>query len=177
MYFFGSLGVLLVVAVGAARYFVAALCSWAILVAFLVLASFLYEPIGKLHELNQLVQAGRAAGERVFEILDSASEPDGWRNVRCRQCAARLSSGMSVSATPGELPTLTDISFHARPGETIALVGTTGAGKSTADQSARRASTSSTSGEILVDGSPIRDFSIRALRQHDRDGDAGKFFV
>ena len=36
---------------------------------------FLYEPIGRLHQLNQLVQAGRAAGERVFEILDEPEEP------------------------------------------------------------------------------------------------------
>ena len=47
------------------------------LVAFLMLTGFLYEPIGKLHQLNQLVQAGRAAGERVFEIIDEPIEP-GW---------------------------------------------------------------------------------------------------
>src|SRR6266849_6744906 len=40
------------------------------LVAFLMLTAFLYDPISRLHQLNQLVQAGRAAGERVFEILD-----------------------------------------------------------------------------------------------------------
>src|SRR5215471_10459358 len=45
------------------------------LVAFLMLTAFLYDPISRLHQLNQLVQAGRAAGERVFEILDEATEP------------------------------------------------------------------------------------------------------
>ena len=65
MYLFGSLGVLLVVAVGAHDILSGAL-QLGDLGAFLVLASFLYEPIGKLHELNQLMQAGRAAGERVF---------------------------------------------------------------------------------------------------------------
>jgi ATP-binding cassette, subfamily B, bacterial len=60
---------------------------------------------------------------------------------------------------------LTDISFHARPGETVALVGTTGAGKSTVINLLTRFYEFD-SGEILVDGSPIRDFSIRALRQH-----------
>src|SRR5918996_1920005 len=45
------------------------------LVAFLMLTAFLYDPISRLHQLNQLVQAGRAAGERVFEILDEESEP------------------------------------------------------------------------------------------------------
>src|SRR5436190_22185100 len=47
------------------------------LVAFLMLTAFLYDPISRLHQLNQLVQAGRAAGERVFEILDQPIEP-GW---------------------------------------------------------------------------------------------------
>ena len=45
------------------------------LVAFITLARFLYEPVTRLHQLNQLVQAGRAAGERVFEILDEPEEP------------------------------------------------------------------------------------------------------
>src|SRR5712692_7138966 len=45
------------------------------LVAFLMLTAFLYDPVSRLHQLNQLVQAGRAAGERVFEILDEPIEP------------------------------------------------------------------------------------------------------
>src|SRR5437773_8933662 len=45
------------------------------LVAFLILTAFLYDPISRLHQLNQLIQAGRAAGERVFEILDEPMEP------------------------------------------------------------------------------------------------------
>src|SRR5260370_42618772 len=45
------------------------------LVASLMLMAFLYDPISRLHQLNQLVQAGLAAGERVFEILDEAIEP------------------------------------------------------------------------------------------------------
>src|SRR5262249_8576427 len=65
----------------------------------------------------------------------------------------------------GELPTLTDISFHARPGETIALVGTTGAGKSTVINLLTRFYEFD-SGEILVDGSAIRDCRSRAMRQH-----------
>ena len=45
------------------------------LVGILMLMAFLYDPISRLHQLNQLVQAGRAAGERVFEILDEDAEP------------------------------------------------------------------------------------------------------
>src|SRR5881227_266808 len=74
MYLIGSLGVLLTVAVGTKAELSGAMPLGS-LIAFLILTTFLYEPIGKLHQLNQLVQAGRAAGERVFEILDEPTEP------------------------------------------------------------------------------------------------------
>src|SRR5882724_10374965 len=163
MYFFGSLGVLLVVGVGL-RDILSGALQLGNLGAFLVLASFLYEPIGKLHELNQLVQAGRAAGERVFEILDSAAEPEGGKTFT-HTLRGEIEFRHVNFSYSDELPALTDISFHARPGETVALVGTTGAGKSTVINLLTRFYEFD-SGEILVDGSPIRDFSIRALRQH-----------
>ena len=46
------------------------------LVACLILVRFLYEPIGRLHALHQMVQSGRAAADRVFEILDEPAEVD-----------------------------------------------------------------------------------------------------
>ena len=76
MYLIGSLGIILVVWVGA-RAVLGGTMAVGDLVAFLMLTGFLYEPINKLHQLNQLVQAGRAAGERVFEIMDQPIEP-GW---------------------------------------------------------------------------------------------------
>jgi ABC-type multidrug transport system fused ATPase/permease subunit len=162
MYLFGALGVLLVVAVGA-RGVLSGTLQLGDLGAFLVLASFLYEPVGKLHELNQLVQAGRAAGERVFEILDSTAEPKGGETFAGTVRGEIEFRHVNFSYS-GELPTLTDISFHARPGETIALVGATGAGKSTLINLLARFYEFD-SGEILVDGIPIHDVSIRALRQ------------
>jgi ABC-type multidrug transport system fused ATPase/permease subunit len=162
MYLFGSLGVLLVVAIGA-RDILSGAVQLGDFGAFLVLASFLYEPVGKLHELNQLVQAGRASGERVFEILDSEGEPEGGKTFADTVRGEIEFRHISFSYS-GELPTLTDISFHAHPGETVALVGTTGAGKSTIVNLLTRFYEFD-KGEILVDGSPIRDFNIRALRQ------------
>ena len=162
MYLFGSLGVLLVVAVGA-RDILSGALQLGDFGAFLVLASFLYEPVGKLHELNQLVQAGRAAGERVFEILDSEGEPEGGETI-AEAVRGEIEFRHVSFSYSGELPTLSDISFHARPGETVALVGTTGAGKSTIINLLTRFYEFD-NGEILVDGSPIRDLNIRALRQ------------
>jgi ATP-binding cassette, subfamily B, bacterial len=135
------------------------------LVASLMLMAFLYDPISRLHQLNQLVQAGRAAGERVFEILDEAIEP-GW--IDQNKSTARIAGDIryeDVSFSYAEgLPALSHISFHARPGETIALVGATGAGKSTLISLLARLYEFS-SGQIYVDGKPIRDYDLRALRE------------
>ena len=62
------------------------------------------------------------------------------------------------------LPALQQISFHARPGETIALVGTTGAGKSTLVNLLTRFYEYD-SGEIFIDGTPLREFGMRRLRE------------
>jgi len=134
------------------------------LVAFLMLTAFLYDPASRLHQLNQLVQAGRAAGERVFEILDEPIEP-GWI---AEKTSARIAGDIryedvSFSYTEG-LPALNRVSFHAPPGATIALVGATGAGKSTLANLLVRFYEFS-SGEIYVDGKPIREYGLRALRE------------
>lgn len=130
----------------------------------LMLIGLLYDPIGKLHSLNQLVQAGRAAGERVFEILDTAAEP-GLHDPDEEQVAISGDvrfNGVSFAYSE-ELPVLHQICLHARPGETIALVGHTGAGKSTLVHLLTRFYEFD-SGEILIDDKPLRDFSKSALR-------------
>src|SRR5204863_924756 len=148
------------------------------LVAFLMLTAFLYDPVSRLHQLNQLVQAGRAAGERVFEILDEPVEPGvGATNVSVGEAdsfsyrcgvAAHIAGDIryeNVSFGYAEgLPALRNVSFHAAPGETIALVGATGAGKSTLVNLLVRFYEFN-SGEILVDGKPIRQSNLRELRE------------
>jgi ABC-type multidrug transport system fused ATPase/permease subunit len=135
------------------------------LVASLMLMAFLYDPISRLHQLNQLVQAGRAAGERVFEILDEAIEP-GWidKNKSTAQVAGDIRYEDVCFSYAEGLPALSHIFFHARPGETIALVGATGAGKSTLVSLLVRFYELS-SGQIYIDGKSIRDYELQALRE------------
>ena len=135
------------------------------LVAFLMLTAFLYDPISRLHQLNQLVQAGRAAGERVFEILDEPIEP-GWTDKK--RISARIAGDIryedvSFSYADG-LPALKHVSFHAPPGATVALVGATGAGKSTLVNLLVRFYEFG-AGEIYVDGKPMREYALRSLRE------------
>lgn len=142
------------------------------LVAFLMLAQFLYEPIGRLHQLNQLLQAGRVAAERVFEILDTEVEANaaGTEQAVARSLAeAQVLCGdirfqnVCFSYTD-DLPVLHNINLHARPGETVALVGATGAGKSTLVNLLTRFYEFDT-GEILVDNRPLREIPKDVLRE------------
>jgi ATP-binding cassette subfamily B protein len=164
MILIGSLGIVLTVWFGV-RVVLSGGMQVGDLIAFLMLTGFLYEPINRLHQLNQLVQAGRAAGERVFEIIDEPIEP-GWdvvkETVRVSGDVRFDDAGFSYGAD-GQ-PALQQISFHAHPGETVALVGTTGAGKSTLVNLLTRFYEYET-GEILIDGTPIREFGMRRLRE------------
>src|SRR5205809_7466674 len=78
MSLFEAIGAVLVLGVGSHAVLTGSL-QLGDLVAMLMLMAFLYDPISRLHQLNQLVQAGRAAGERVFDILDENAEP-GWHS-------------------------------------------------------------------------------------------------
>jgi ATP-binding cassette subfamily B protein len=171
----GSLGIVLTVWFGA-RMVLAGTMQTGDLIAFLMLTGFLYEPIHKLHQLNQLVQAGRAAGERVFEIIDEPIEP-GWDVAATADPGAAIThrgykrvngdvrfEEVGFSYGKEGAPALQHITFHARPGETIALVGTTGAGKSTLVNLLTRFYEYD-SGEILIDGKPIREFGMQRLRE------------
>jgi ATP-binding cassette subfamily B protein len=130
-----------------------------------MLTGFLYEPINKLHQLNQLVQAGRAAGERVFEIIDEPTEP-GWDVAKetGRVSGDVRFADVGFSYAKEGAAALQHITFHAEPGETIALVGTTGAGKSTLVNLLTRFYEYE-AGEITIDGTPIREFGMRRLRE------------
>ncbi|MHB8522396.1 MAG: ABC transporter ATP-binding protein [Limisphaerales bacterium] len=199
MGFSTALGMGLVLWVGE-RQVVAEQMSLGNLVGFLFYLSLFYEPVGRLHGLNQMLQAARAAGERVFDILDAPAErqsagrdsvePAGGRRTERGSTESRPTGergpGISENAAPApaaELPrvrgevvyehvgfsyggdrvVLRDVSLRARPGEMIALVGPTGAGKSTL-VNLLPAFYELTSGRIAIDGREITGISLESLR-------------
>jgi ABC-type multidrug transport system fused ATPase/permease subunit len=174
MSMFEAIGALLVLGFGSHAVLTGSL-QLGDLVGILMLMAFLYDPISRLHQLNQLVQAGRAAGERVFEILDEDAEPgvaagagDPGIATIDRGCSAPIIGDIryedvSFSYVDG-LSALRHISFHALPGTTTALVGATGAGKSTLVNLLVRFYEFD-SGQIYVDDKPVREYDLRALRE------------
>ena len=135
-----------------------------VFVAFLVALSLFYEPISRLNSLNQIIQAGRAAGERVFEIIDAEEEPDLDTGKALPSPVRGEVVLRDVKFSYGEdISTLKGVSMEAKAGQMIALVGHTGAGKSTIINLLTRFYEAD-SGEISIDGIAINDLKKSALR-------------
>jgi ABC-type multidrug transport system fused ATPase/permease subunit len=165
MTFAASLGMGLVLWVGG-REVLAGILQPGKLIAFLLYLTFFYEPVRQLHGLNQMLQAARAAGERVFDILDTGVERMDNKRRHAIHTPVRgeviyQNVGFSYAA---DKMVLRGISLHARPGEMIALVGPTGAGKSTL-VNMLPAFYEVTSGAITIDGQDIGGISLESLRQ------------
>jgi ABC-type multidrug transport system fused ATPase/permease subunit len=172
MQFVGALGIGLVLWVGGAQVLRGAL-EIGQLVAFMLYAGmFFYEPIGRLHGLNQILQSARAAAARVFDILDTPAE----RDFNGEAADARPPAAPAVWRARGEVvygnvgfsygpgkTVLKHISLRARPGEMVALVGPTGAGKSTL-VSLLPAFYEATEGRITIDDRDIRELPLAVLR-------------
>lgn len=133
-------------------------------VQFFLMMGFLYEPLARLHQLNHMLLAGRAAAVRVFEVLDAEEENDittGQALVLPVRGEVRFEN-VSFSYRP-DRPTLKDISLDVKPGQMVALVGETGAGKSTLLSLLTRFY-ECTSGRIYLDGQDISQLNKRSLR-------------
>ena len=135
-------------------------------VGFLAYIGMFYSPVRQLHGLNQMFQAARAAGERVFDILDSPIEIG--ERADAKQLPARVRGEVEFREVAFEyrsdLPILHAVNLHVQPGQTIAFVGPTGAGKTTIVNLLPRFY-EVTHGAVLIDGHDIRDVTLESLRQ------------
>lgn len=162
MSFFNSIGYTLVLIVGAWEIYHGRL-GQDVLLEFFTIIWALYEPMGRLHQLNQMAQSSRAAAERVFTILDEDDEihaSDGKTLPTPVQGHVQLRQ-LGFSYT--DEPTLKSVNLEAQPGETIALVGSTGAGKSTIVNLICRFYEYD-QGSITIDGTELNTISKPSLR-------------
>ena len=165
MSFFAALGTVLVLWFGGKEVMGGGMTTGE-LVGFLFYLMLFYEPVARLHGLNQMLQSARAAGERVFDILDHETERDESNTEELKQPVKGevIYENVGFEYEP-DRPVLKDISLHAKPGEMIALVGPTGAGKSTL-VSLLPAFYEYTSGTVSIDGHSVADTTLDSLRQN-----------
>ncbi len=132
---------------------------------FMLFLSLFYDPIDRLNSLNQMVLSGKSAADRVFQILDSEDEKNALDGAKLPGEIAGRVTFDQVSFAYQDQPTLNDVSLEVLPGQTIALVGATGAGKTTVLSLLARFY-EATSGTITLDGHDISGLSKESLRDN-----------
>ncbi len=165
MYFVSAVGGVLVLGFGA-RMVVGGQISLGTLVAFLAYIASFYEPLRRLTEVDNTFQQAIAAGERIFELLDE--EPD----------VQDVPDAVELTGVKGDVvfddvhfgygegdEVLHDIEFHMAPGQVIALVGPSGAGKTSIANLLCRFYDPA-HGRVLVDGHDLCQVRLESLRRH-----------
>src|SRR5256714_1260435 len=159
----GALGIALIIWYGGGQV-VRGVAPIGTLVAFIQLARNFYEPISDISEKYNILQAAMAASERIFKLLDdpvTIQSPD--RPVRPEQARGRIEFRNVWFAYKGEDWILKDVSFIAEPGERVAFVGHTGAGKTTITNLLLRFYDIQR-GQIFLDDVDIREMDLEELR-------------
>lgn len=160
----GALGTVAVVWFGG-RLVLAKDLQVADLVAFLLYLGLFYQPITTLGRVIEDLQQALAGAERVFEILDTEPEVTELPGARpLTQVRGEIEfRGVWFAYSPGK-PVLQDISFRVEPGETLALVGPTGVGKTTIAALIPRFYDPDR-GAVLIDGTDVRTVTLSSLRR------------
>ncbi|MDG1306882.1 MAG: lipid A export permease/ATP-binding protein MsbA [Porticoccaceae bacterium] len=134
-------------------------------ITFLVASGMLIKPIRQLTEVNSDVQKGIAAAESIFEVLDAEEEIDAG-TVELRSVSGKFEfKNINFNYGNSDRPVLKDINFSVNPGQTIALVGSSGSGKTSLVNLIPRFY-NHIEGNILLDGVDVNDFTLANLRQH-----------
>lgn len=159
----GTLMALTLLWIGAREVLVARTLSGADLIAFLLYVLRLLQPLKQLSQVPTTAQSSLASAQRIFEVLDVASEPQRDSGRRTDVRFEREIAFDRVSFAYETEPVLQAVSFTAKKGEVVAFVGPSGAGKSTlADLIPRFYDP--VAGRITIDGTDTREIKLPALR-------------
>ena len=164
--FLSSLGILAVVGMGAHLLQTEPTFTSGKFFAFLLYANMFYEPVRQLVSINNLIAAGKASGERVFEVLDTPNEIENYKNPVNFPQRVNSIEFKNVSFSYDERNTIIqDLSFSIPEGTTTALVGATGAGKSTTANLLLRYY-NLTGGQISIGNENLEQIDLTSLRQN-----------
>lgn len=133
-------------------------------ITFLVASGMLVKPIRQLTEVNSAIQRGIAASQSIFEVLDADSESD-LGNIKLESVKGDfVFRDISFSYHGSDASVLEGIDFEVEPGQTVALVGSSGSGKSSLVNLIPRFYNLD-QGSILLDGTNIKEYSLASLRE------------
>ena len=153
---------------------VMALASWQVsrgemsvgdVIGFITALLMLVQPVRGLGTLNAVTQEGVAAGQRVLALLDEEAQITDSQTATALQASTASLRFDAVSFHYGAQQILDSVSFIAEPGQTIAIVGPSGAGKTTILNLVPRFFETS-SGAITINTQPLRDITLSSLRAH-----------
>ncbi|RUL54801.1 ABC transporter ATP-binding protein [Lysinibacillus antri] len=163
--FMNNLGIGFIIGVGALLA-VNELVTVGVIAAFVTYSRQFFRPINQLSNLLNTFQSAIAGAERVFEILDEQEEV---RDVQDAIAKDQFDGDVEFRNVEfyynADKPILKNISFHAKAGETIALVGPTGSGKTTIIQLLNRFYDAK-QGQIMIDGEDSTSYQLDNLRDH-----------
>lgn len=162
--FLAAIGVTVIIWYGGREVINSTLTSGS-LIAFLIYVVNLSNPIKRLSRVYANIQKAMAAAQRVFAVLDTEPEIQNAPNAKPLPTVKGhvVFDKVSFSYQEGE-PVLRQVSLEARPGEMIAIVGPSGAGKTTIANLIPRFY-DATEGCITIDGMPVKDVTLQSLRE------------
>ncbi len=162
--FFGAMGTVIVLGVGSLMV-VKGQLSLGTLVAFIAYIATIYDPINRLTEVDNIFQEAIAAGERIFELLDEAMEvKDAPNAIELPVIQGQMVFDRVYFKYGSGDQVLHDVSFSMAPGEVVALVGPSGAGKTSIANLICRFY-DPVKGRVAIDGYDLRDIKMNSLRR------------
>ena len=168
--FFPVLEIIIAIATGllvwyGSKQVLADVISPGVVVAFLMYINMIFRPIRELIDKFNTLQMGMVSAERIFEVLDTNEFTPNTGTYRPEHIRGAIEFKNVWFAYNDEKWVLKDVSFKVQPGETLALVGATGAGKSSTINILSRFYEIQ-KGQILLDGVDIRDYELTFLRKN-----------
>ncbi len=151
---------------GGSKVFTGGIMAPDLFIVFLFMIFSMVRPIKSLGAVNNEIQAGMAAADRIFQVIDAEPEvADREAGLRLRNASGGVEfENVNFEYIKGE-PVLRDISMKVEPGEVVALVGSSGSGKSTLVDLIPGFYNPG-SGRVLIDGHDVRDLNLSALRSN-----------